>query len=127
MRGLKFTDLLAILDFLYYGEANIYQENLDTFLNIAEELDLKGLNDGEGGSEEEKKYEESTLNPKDIPTVVKAGPRKNKNLSPPQNQPIYYDSFVRDTDCSKFTVAHPKDKISGDLKDLDDKNHDGSR
>ena len=43
MRGLKYEDLAAILDFLYYGEANIYQDNLDTFLNIAEELDLKGL------------------------------------------------------------------------------------
>ena len=44
MRGLKSEDLLAIVDFLYYGEANIYQDNLDTFLNIAEELQLKGLN-----------------------------------------------------------------------------------
>ena len=52
MRGLKFEDLLAIVDFLYYGEANNYQENLDTFLTIAEEFDLKGLNGGEGGSEE---------------------------------------------------------------------------
>ena len=42
MRGLKFEDLLARVDFLYYGEANIYQENLDNFLTIAEELDLKG-------------------------------------------------------------------------------------
>ena len=43
MRGIKLEDLDAILDFLYYGEANIYQENLDMFLNIAEELQLKGL------------------------------------------------------------------------------------
>ena len=40
----KSEDLVAVIDFLYYGEANIYQENLDTFLNIAEELKLKGLN-----------------------------------------------------------------------------------
>ena len=52
MRGLKFEDLLAIVDFLYYGEANIYQENLDNFLTIAEELDLKGLNGGQGDSDE---------------------------------------------------------------------------
>ena len=43
MRGMKPADLLAILDFLYDGEANIYQENLDSFLSIAEELKLKGL------------------------------------------------------------------------------------
>ena len=32
MRGVKSEDLVAIVDFLYYGEANIYQENLDKFL-----------------------------------------------------------------------------------------------
>ena len=43
MRGVKSDDLLAIVDFLYCGEANIYQKNLDSFLVIAEELQLKGL------------------------------------------------------------------------------------
>ena len=43
MRGLKSVDLLAIIDFLYCGEANVFQENLDSFLSIAEELQMKGL------------------------------------------------------------------------------------
>ena len=43
MRGMKSVDMLAIIDFLYCGEANVYQENLDSFLAIAEELQLKGL------------------------------------------------------------------------------------
>ena len=43
MRGLQLEDLLAILDFLYFGEANIFQDNLDSFLALAEELKLKGL------------------------------------------------------------------------------------
>ena len=43
MRGIKFDDLLAIVDFLYCGEANVFQDNLDSFLGIAEELQLKGL------------------------------------------------------------------------------------
>ena len=44
-------------DFLYYGEANIYQENLDTFLNIAEEFQLKGLNGtADGGNAPKKSY-----------------------------------------------------------------------
>merc|ERR1719318_858019 len=43
MRGVKSEDLLAIVDFLYFGEANVYQENLDSFLAMAEELQLKGL------------------------------------------------------------------------------------
>ena len=43
MRGLKSEDLVAIVDFLYFGEANVYQENLDSFLAIADEFQLKGL------------------------------------------------------------------------------------
>ena len=43
MRGVKLDDLLAILDFLYRGEANVFQENLDSFLAVAEELQLRGL------------------------------------------------------------------------------------
>lgn len=43
MRGVKPENLLAVVDFLYRGEANVYQENLDSFLAIAEELQLKGL------------------------------------------------------------------------------------
>ena len=43
LRGLKYDDLSAVVDFLYCGEANVYQENLDAFLAIAEEFQLKGL------------------------------------------------------------------------------------
>ena len=32
-----------LIDFLYFGEANVHQENLDSFLAVAEELQLKGL------------------------------------------------------------------------------------
>merc|ERR1712129_371537 len=43
MRGVKSADLIAIIDFLYQGEANVYQENLDSFLSLAEELKLEGM------------------------------------------------------------------------------------
>merc|ERR1712129_343076 len=51
MRGLESEDLVAMIDFLYFGEANVFQENLDSFLAVAEELQLKGLM--ESGSEKE--------------------------------------------------------------------------
>ena len=43
MRGVKYEDLVSMVDFLYDGEANVCQENLDSFLAVAEELRLKGL------------------------------------------------------------------------------------
>ena len=49
MKGMKANSLTAIIDFLYLGEANVFQEELDNFLALAQELKLKGL---EGNSEE---------------------------------------------------------------------------
>ena len=43
LRGFQSKDFLSILDFLYFGEANVYQEDLDSFLAIAEEIHLQGL------------------------------------------------------------------------------------
>ena len=43
MRGMKSEDLIAMLDFIYFGEATVFQQNLDSLLAIAEELNLKGL------------------------------------------------------------------------------------
>ena len=43
MKGIMSENLLAIVDFLYCGEANVYQENLDSFLAIAAELKMKGF------------------------------------------------------------------------------------
>ena len=43
MRGLKYKDLVSIVDFIYHGEVNIHQEDLNTFLDLATEMELKGL------------------------------------------------------------------------------------
>ena len=43
LRGVRQQDLANILDFMYHGEVNVAQEELNTFLAIAEELQVKGL------------------------------------------------------------------------------------
>ena len=43
LKGVQHTDLNHILDFIYYGEVSIAQENLNAFLAVAEELKIKGL------------------------------------------------------------------------------------
>ena len=42
MRGLRYCDLEAAVDFIHRGETNIDQEQLENFLQIAEELELQG-------------------------------------------------------------------------------------
>ena len=58
MRGIKSDDLTAMIDFLYFGETNVYQENLDSFLALAEELQLKGL---EGSKDQQESNEPEQL------------------------------------------------------------------
>ena len=43
MKGVKSENLVAMVDFFYHGEANVFQENLDSFLVLAEEFQLKGM------------------------------------------------------------------------------------
>lgn len=54
LRGVRLTDLESILDFMYHGEVNVAQEELNSFLGVAEDLQIKGLTqqatkDGLGG------------------------------------------------------------------------------
>ena len=55
--GISSEDLKNIMDYMYNGEVQIYQENLDRFLAIAQRLKLEGLI----GSDTDKEVEERDL------------------------------------------------------------------
>ena len=69
MRGVTSGDLVGIIDFLYYGEANIYQGHLDAFLALAEDLKLNGLT---------RKTEEPNINISDNVSCNQKNKRRNK-------------------------------------------------
>ena len=43
MRGINAGNFMSIIDFVYYGEAKVFQKDLESFLSLAGELELKGL------------------------------------------------------------------------------------
>jgi len=43
LKGVRYSDLVSVLNFMYQGEVNVAQDNLNTFLSVAEELQIKGL------------------------------------------------------------------------------------
>jgi hypothetical protein len=45
----EFTDLQAVLNFMYHGEVNVAQEELNSFLAVAEDLKVKGLTQNSSG------------------------------------------------------------------------------
>ena len=53
IRGLKSSDLASVVNFSYHGEVEILQEDLNDFLSIAEQLQLKGLVGAANKNEEE--------------------------------------------------------------------------
>ena len=125
MKGMKSDDMLAIVDFLYYGEANIYQENLNTFLNIAEDLKLKGLNGTEDGDEQRggdgRNPQKKTYNP----PVPSAGTHRNNDIFkteiPSKNNSSTSQTNSEDHITFNMAAAFPKHEFSGDMKALDEK------
>ena len=122
MRGTKSEDLLAIIDFLYFGEANVFQDNLDSFLAVAEELKLKGLM---GQTEDdEKKTENSFIDP--TPGQKNQSYKMEKSsLNPGQEhwnvaKPTLNKQLPNLRVDAERRVAIPND-LSGDLKELDEK------
>jgi hypothetical protein len=43
LKGVRFTDLQAALNFMYHGEVSVAQEDLNWFLAVAEDLRVKGI------------------------------------------------------------------------------------
>jgi len=79
LKGVKFTDLQSVLNFMYHGEVNVAQEELNSFLAVAEELRVKGLTQNQSGSQ---KKENSSL-PKS-PPLIKSTPRASEPIPPPK-------------------------------------------
>ena len=55
MKGVKYQEMLAVLNFMYMGEVNVAQEDLNSFLAVAEDLRVKGLTQGEGAPDNKSK------------------------------------------------------------------------
>ena len=114
MRGVKFDNMLAIVDFLYRGEAKVYQDNLDSFLAIAEELQLKGL---VGEADENVGY--YNVDGKSMPPI----PEPFTNTSPKIPRPTFSESMPASRSNrveESMSLALPS-RFSGDLKELEER------
>ena len=113
MRSVNFENLLAIIDFLYLGETNIFQEHLDSFLAIAEELQLKGLM-GENKEGDSQVFERPTKTP--LPAIPKQVSTREQKVSKPLRS-TKFEHVPRNED---KTIALTSN-FSGDLQELDEK------
>ena len=118
MRGLKSKDLVAMMDFLYHGEAYVYQENFHSFLAIAEELQLKGLH----GNQTEAMPEEiqpiklalrktNTLAEETVNAVFEPHTRKSKSMANFSNEPIYETAIALNSNKPYTEIAELSEKV----------------
>jgi len=57
LKGVKYKELLSVLNFMYMGEVNVAQEELNSFLAVAEDLRVKGLTQNNSSSDAKPKSE----------------------------------------------------------------------
>ena len=114
MRGLKAENLLTMVDFLYYGEANVNQESLDVFLGLAEELRLKGLT----GSSTEDKTE--TLKAKASEQEKKFERRNHvdRTISNVQTPPNEYNHVTNAEHSSTALVSSEANRLDEQIRSM---------
>jgi len=54
LKGIKYKELLSVINFMYHGEVSVAQEDLNAFLLIAEDLRIKGLTQDEKNKKEKR-------------------------------------------------------------------------
>ena len=124
MWGMKFEVLVAILDFVYFGEVSILKDNVENFITIAASLKLKGLEEidlpeeisHEEISHEKIGHEEKSDEEIDLPEAV-----SHENiLKLEQNQCILSQFSVSDKMVSSDrTVVYPKLEDSEKWQELE--------
>jgi len=57
LKGVLYDDMVSVLNFMYKGEVNIAQEQLNSFLAVAEDLQVKGLTQDGNNSQAKPKAE----------------------------------------------------------------------
>jgi len=88
LKGVKYKDILSVLNFMYMGEVNVAQEELNTFLSVAEDLRVKGLTQNNSSSEsqasQDSKHDtpKNVIRPRDTPDSVAPPPKRPRPPAP---------------------------------------------
>ena len=119
MRGLKSDDLFSILDFLYSGEANVPQENLESFLAIAQELKVMGLVGDANHKEVEQRVEPEIKVPEIAESTLKKEEGFPNPVAMPKTSKLTSEKSENATNIPTPSLALPKG-ISGKIENLDE-------
>jgi len=83
LKGVKYKELLSVLNFMYMGEVNVAQEELNSFLAVAEDLRVKGLTQNNSSTAGESSPKPGPNNKQDAALKHTIRPR-----DPPERDPV---------------------------------------
>jgi len=100
LKGVKYQDLVSVLNFMYNGEVNVAQEELNTFLSVAEDLRVKGLTQNNGGTEKKNPPAQETAarqvpRPREPPERESVVPQQQPKRPRPAPAPIHVTNPVK--------------------------------
>jgi len=88
LKGVKYSDLQSVLNFMYHGEVNVAQEELNSFLSVAEELSVKGLTQNQSSTQNNKSENYSVPKPQIIkPPIPQPSERDQQQPKKPRQVP----------------------------------------
>lgn len=90
LKGVTYRDMESVLNFMYHGEVNVAQDDLNSFLAVAEELRVKGLTQSTSGGSDASNT--STLPPKSTSLPSRRRPSEDSHQAPSSNAPPSYSS-----------------------------------
>jgi len=84
LKGVKYEEILLVLNFMYHGEVNVAQDELNSFLSVAEDLQVKGLTQNQNQTKSSRVPDESN-NAKRYRVEDNSSPRPLKQPRPKPN------------------------------------------
>jgi len=99
LKGVAFTDLTAVLNFMYHGEVNVAQEELNSFLAVAEDLKVKGLTQGNSSKDSNPAPPPPVSNPtsrQSVPIRPRSPPRHASPAPKRPRPPPTYEEDIQE-------------------------------
>jgi len=118
LKGVVAQDLISLLDYVYTGEARVVAENVNRFIEVANELKIKGL--AESGLEDEDTKNNSNKELKNEKYEPIESAKKNLELTDAEEDNSRSNIIVEDN--IKLMEESPNDDMDNSNFNQDDKN-----
>ena len=128
LKGVKYIDLMSVLNFMYHGEVNVAQDELNTFLAVAEDLKVKGLTQKKPNGNQNNVQGSVLPSPQSRPPPEKILPPPSKRQ---YSEPILYSPPDQDNNDDIQEIlpikAEPDNHAQVDLAENPNSSVDGTR